>query len=400
MTKEEMEKLFATGKWDALFNARKWEDRCRTWVKDTIPSFNDSLAWRLIHKDHSHILDAYLDGCAVYLYTPTVTTEQYNKQEDFIGGYKITNNYLAVPKSLENCYCEATELHAEKLPDIVAKPDEEVLYYVNVYSNEFGWQTEEPDDKVKVEYNKQIQNWVYCPKEAAPLEEASIDFSKTVHGIGNPIEGVDYGLSKEDEAILLDKPQKPINNFEEYGFTADFEGEILKQYDRYMVGGVYAKIAGKETYQWFGVTWDNTGKTQHGNPSYNLTPIEPEVVYPIFKKSLTTNTVFRLDSKDEYTVMLSKSSEEIGAEYSSMSDLEDIPYDAERGLYHGQPIWYIVPDYLPSLGFFDAHRTGIVDGELIQLIDDELKGKIQPVTLEQCKTMDFIWEQKLAWDKD
>lgn len=64
--------------------------------------------------------------------------------------------------------------------------------------------------------------------------------------------------------------EKPKNNFEEFGFAADFEGEILKQVsDRILIGYVINK-KGNYTSQ----KWSITGASQEGK--YNLTPIKKE----------------------------------------------------------------------------------------------------------------------------
>lgn len=63
------------------------------------------------------------------------------------------------------------------------------------------------------------------------------------------------------------------NNFEEYGFTADFKGEILKKMKYSHIG----YISSKNSY--LAIEWDNMGNAFYGNekqPNHNLTPIKKE----------------------------------------------------------------------------------------------------------------------------
>lgn len=64
---------------------------------------------------------------------------------------------------------------------------------------------------------------------------------------------------------------KTKNNFKDYGFEADFEGEILKEVKNYYVGYVYI---GGHTY---GLSWDKNGSTFNtSDEKYNLKPIKKE----------------------------------------------------------------------------------------------------------------------------
>lgn len=63
---------------------------------------------------------------------------------------------------------------------------------------------------------------------------------------------------------------KPLNNFKEYGFTADFEGEILKEIDGYYIG--YINIFKKHP-----AVWNKKGTEKFIKQiKYNLTPIKKE----------------------------------------------------------------------------------------------------------------------------
>ena len=63
---------------------------------------------------------------------------------------------------------------------------------------------------------------------------------------------------------------KQINNFSEYGFTADFEGEILKEVDGKYVGYVKSR----QLRIVYGVVWFKDGECS--DMGYNLTPIKKE----------------------------------------------------------------------------------------------------------------------------
>ena len=65
-----------------------------------------------------------------------------------------------------------------------------------------------------------------------------------------------------------------MNNFKDYGFEADFEGEILKEYENQFVGMVYQNEAN------FGCSWDKKGRCLQPNGfgyiNMNLKPIKKE----------------------------------------------------------------------------------------------------------------------------
>ena len=65
-----------------------------------------------------------------------------------------------------------------------------------------------------------------------------------------------------------------MNNFKDYGFEADFEGEILKEYENQFVGMVYQNEAN------FGCSWNKKGRCLQPNGfgyiNMNLKPIKKE----------------------------------------------------------------------------------------------------------------------------
>ena len=67
MNLEQMKELYATDQWICIvftqFTTKKWS-------VDENPRFtNHELIYKLIHRKHSHILDAYLNDCEVYCYS-------------------------------------------------------------------------------------------------------------------------------------------------------------------------------------------------------------------------------------------------------------------------------------------------------------------------------------------
>ena len=78
-----------------------------------------------------------------------------------------------------------------------------------------------------------------------------------------------YKIISSEDLII-----KPKNNFKDYGFEADFEGEILKEYENQFVGMVYQNEAN------FGCSWDKKGRCLQPNGfgyiNMNLKPIKKE----------------------------------------------------------------------------------------------------------------------------
>ena len=62
------------------------------------------------------------------------------------------------------------------------------------------------------------------------------------------------------------------NNFKDYGFTGDFDGEILKEVDGYYIGYVMRQPDSRVV----SMRWDNTGQDCN-NYGYNLTPINQDI---------------------------------------------------------------------------------------------------------------------------
>ena len=92
---------------------------------------------------------------------------------------------------------------------------------------------------------------------------------------------------------------KPKNNFKDYGFEADFKGEILKEYENQFVGMVY------QNEGFFGCSWDKKGKCLQtkgfGYIDMDLKPIKKQWYenpdnFPCIVYSLKLNEYIVLDN--------------------------------------------------------------------------------------------------------
>ena len=238
-----------------------------------------------IDSKHWHILDGFLDGCEVYMIN---SNDGFSKLDNFVENYKISSipyeHYEAIPKTLENCYCEASKLHIKELNNTYTEHCRE-----NLNSNRYICIEKQPDrvtftfinyipnsNYKKVQYNEQLKQWTYCPHER---EEE----------IGKDIEDmIDKEYTNMDDSKLDNKPNNEVdhklesicngtdrvlNNFKEYGFEADFEGKILGSHKGYLFGWIkYLDSLGIVTID--AMKWNEDGFSYYNN--YNLTPIKKE----------------------------------------------------------------------------------------------------------------------------
>lgn len=332
----------------------------------------------LIHKKHSHILDAYLDGCEVILYGE-VSQSKYPGNINFIEWYKPEHTYYAIPKSLENCYCEATEFHYGKLVTNTLKylPEEEAeypnckVYHIKKYSFSYlyeDWSV--PNTHKQIEWSTQINNWVYCPKETEDDDTTTTNELLTTYDVHNTMD------SDTDSTI---------NNFETYGFTADFEGEIDNVYKDSM-----NVLHGRLVKDNRAIRWNHRGICTTHSSLYDLTPIVKEV-YPMFKK--TSTGIFRFDNETSRVAVLHVDEDLIGHSTQNICPhvLTDVPYDTERDLYHGQPCFinwhetYRIVFYIGNGIFRDRYQDY-----------DEGFGEFasyRQIPLKTLQHMPWVWEQ-------
>jgi len=207
------------------------------------------------------------------------------------------------------------------------------------------------------------------------------------------------GDSSSSNSRNVTVQESPINNFEEYGFTADFEGGIYENYTVhnmiFFVGYVWERPADDYPYK-VALTWSSDGRVIHHHTSkqeqvekYDLTPIVKEV-YPMFKKNedgeifcITSNsTLHAVLLKNQHSITFTGDNHHKAVE--NYMELEDVQYDAKRGLYHGQPV-YSVQDISRYITIYSVTDYS-----------DEIDLVFEPIPLETLKTMPFIWEQYKA----
>jgi len=69
-------------------------------------------------------------------------------------------------------------------------------------------------------------------------------------------------------------------------------------------------------------------------------------IYPIFKKSKVTNVIVKFIGPNEATVLFDPNNQHNNdsgydwVEHTDTDSWEDVPYDKERGFWHGQPVWF------------------------------------------------------------
>ena len=229
------------------------------WQIIASPSFDgEYYTWRLIHKKHSHILDAFLAGCEVYeLHNHEKGIPDYWDIVDFIDTYiNYKAHYLAVPNSLDDCYCEATELHYDYLYKVAKQPNE-LLDFNAVFSQKYyvifpeGQEREHrskvwaqlTDSMTQVEFNTQINKWTYCPKDSTNESQSNSEETKTVTNMET--------IQAPNGTTKFIKPEFDVVLYEEVG------------------GILYGRVSNTQ-YHWnkYGNCWD-VNRNYH---KYDLTP--------------------------------------------------------------------------------------------------------------------------------
>ena len=115
----------------------------------------------------------------------------------------------------------------------------------------------------------------------------------------------------------LDRPE---NNFKDYDFTADFEGEILKEIDNQYIG--YYKSPNKNIIP---TIWDEKGNSIH-NTVYNLTPYNKEWfetdTHWIMTKENNTNFNPKRKFKIAWTEEMKNSLKESGWRFATTEEIK------------------------------------------------------------------------------
>jgi len=404
MNLKTMKKLYKTGKWIAVCRQLGVDKLTYAIVPNCTFTSTVPNVWALVHRKHAHILDAFLDGCEVYFVSTQlepVFSEKLTKI-DFIEDYDEDASYRVVPKTLENCYCEATELHFNE----VLKADEYRIFdCVKYHSNDKwylwtkeGWSitfSEEINSSYnKIEWNKQINSWVYCPKESEYGITQLDDNTTTVSDKLNNFEDIvpwipDTFVCKGGVSTCTPLSKNPkINNFESYGFTAGFEGEIDNVYKDSM-----NVLHGRLVKDNRAIRWNHKGICINHPSLYKLTPIVKEV-YPMFKKD-HHGTIHRIDKEGSAIKVLMSNPEFIGMDVETVCcSCEDVQYDAKRGLYHGQPCF---------INWHETHRIVfyIGNGVFRDRYQDYDEGfgefaSYRQIPLKTLQHMSWVWEQYKA----
>ena len=307
MKLEEMKEQYKSGDWIVVVKSMVSNTR---WFKTLYPptGFSDQ---KLIHKKHEHILDAYLDGCDIYV----DDTRGFVKCDNFIDTYHSEHHYEAVPKSLEDCYCETSELHKEKLShsiEVAYVMDRDYLIITDLNIGiKSGYKDDVPNRCNKIQYNEQLNQWTYCQynqelKQCAQCkEEKTIDcfrkHKKSKDGLQEKCKDCMDSNQRTRENVLrkIYRSQKigdlkmknntyeetkmlataqledileeeQLNNFKDYGFEADFAGEILKEVYGYYIGYTISndhKIVDEERWRKDGICLSS---------EFHLKPIKKE----------------------------------------------------------------------------------------------------------------------------
>lgn len=178
---------------------------------------------------------------------------------------------MILVKSLENTKCKATKENLDKLLSITKNTKDDIrnaLIYDAYFYIKGG--------KIHWGHKKCINHNFW-------------DSFATIHLVNGRFHYTEETVIKE----------KPKNNFEEYGFEADFEGEILKEYENQFVGMVYQNEGN------YGCSWNKEGKCLQtkgfGYIDMNLKPIKKEWYenpdnFPCIVYSLKLNEYIVLDN--------------------------------------------------------------------------------------------------------
>lgn len=164
-------------------------------------------------------------------------------------------------------YCEATELHYDELikagltDDFMSKDRRlnnykpTILFVDNSLAIDSITLPGITQYYKQIEYSTNINQWIYVK-----------DKNRNIDGSIVQDKPIDSGI-----VVLL-------NNFEDYGFTADFEGEILKEDEGYFHGFIKPVDTHHNLkpmkYEYH--LWNSTGGVETGALSNRLVPIKPK----------------------------------------------------------------------------------------------------------------------------
>lgn len=277
MNIEEMKKKFESGKYVLVYRNNS---RVKPiWIKTDFITNQPHLEFKLIHERHEDILNAYLEDNSVEIECiyPMGTSFSKRIDKDFIGNYDECFDYLLKTKQIDflgKYYCRANKLTYGRLIQLGVADDFDYLR-----ENE-EWHYFIIESKIITDYLKEHQ--IDGELSDINIKQIKLNSNNEFEYVKEEDEHRDMSdIPKEDKTAKKISEQydienmmadKPLNNFEEYGFEADFEGEILF---RGKCGYVYGRIKNK-AYLWnkkgkcFKIEgWNNLITTK-----YDLTPIK------------------------------------------------------------------------------------------------------------------------------
>lgn len=205
-----------------------------------------------------------------------------------------------------NTYCEASELHFSKTIQKYGKKfrfNKAGKYIGFNYTSYFTFFRGYKNYK-QIHYNTDINEWLYTEEK----EHGNISTNiTTIHTSG------DSGLPENNS-------QEKLNNFEDFGFTADFEGDIFfKDANDIHIGVVLHDMSFNgdgSPYPPIAHIWDNNGKAYEivnkectRKKLYDLTPIKKEwneypENFPCWMFHIPSGEVHRCISYNGYIVKI------------------------------------------------------------------------------------------------
>jgi len=282
MLKIEMKEKYEEGNWIALGKDDDGINK-NNWVKLRNPTFSNFKYYRIIHKKHEHILDAYINKCQIYVVDP-FSEEIVLLKDDFIYFYCNSDIYYATPNTLNNCYCDANEVHFNELYKSINQKHkwylQDLTKFLFIHDDYFYWNNKfdniiNNESYKKIEINKQLNKWVYC---------------SYIKGKEMGITGINCeGSVQQEENIKFED----MNTFNERGFkTPKFKGEILKEVDNFYIG--YIKINNDYIVA---KKWLKSGKSADQKAG-DLTPIEKKW----YEKEENINRLVYVEKLDLYGI--------------------------------------------------------------------------------------------------
>ena len=225
------------------------------------------------------------------------------------------------------------------------------------------------------------------------------------------LDGVIYDLvERTDTKSELDIMKEKFESgdyvcvFNRDGWGIGYSELILKHYKHKLIHNKHKDILeaylADNSVEIYDNTYDELVEPYHFIENYDEN-IEYELLkqqYPIFKK--VENGIFKQTSNYDCEWVLHRSSESCGnmfRDYTGNDTPETIQYDKERGLYHLQPVWCRLSN--DSTRYIDFYDVELGTTRINGIFDYELE-IFEPISLEQLKSLPFIWDMYKELLKD